>query len=122
MPLISWGLPYLCPHYSVNDRRSNSCARWLTQNSSLGITKPNNEQLFHEHCSAFEISPDHSHISQFPVNCSIKYWSRVLCEDRRNITHTSDIEGLGECWIKNNTLMQTEYMCPEDFNLVFNEL
>ena len=92
------------------------------QNLSLGILKRNTGQLPDQHCSAFEIFPDHSHVSVFPVNCSVKYWSRVLCEDRNNIIHTSDAQGLGGYWMNNNTLTQTTHICPEKFNLVFDEV
>ena len=120
-PLINWGFSYLYPHYGLTNERSNSCVHCLTQNSSLEMLKPNTGKMPHQHCSAFEVFPDHSHVNVFPVNCSVKYWSRVLCEDRHTI-HTSDIAGFGEYWIKNNTLMRTNYMCPEGFNLVFDEL
>ena len=123
MPLIHWGLSYLYPHYGIIEEgidEANSCAHCLMQ--TLAIIKPNTAQLPDQHCSAFEIFPDHSHVSVFPVNCSVKYRSRVLCEDRRKTIHTNNTQGLGEYWINKSILMQRKYMCPEAFNLVFNEL
>ena len=122
MPLINWGLSYLLPHYAIFEGEGKTCAHCLTQNSSLGILKPNTGQFTNQHCSAFEIFPDHSHVSVFPLNCSVKYWSRVLCEDRHNTAHIGDSQGLTEYWISNNTLTQTKHMCPEKFNFVFENL
>ena len=129
MPPINWGFSYHYPQYGHIEERNNSCC--FTQNSSYGILKPNTRQLPHEYCFAFEIFPDHSHVSVFPVNCSVKYWSRVLCENRHKTVHIGSIDGLGnigniealgEFWIENNTLTQSTYICPEDFNFVFEEL
>ena len=122
-PLINWRLPYLYPHYGIIDG-GNSCAHCLTQNLSLGILRPNTAQLPDQHCSAFDIFPDHSHVSVFPVNCSVKYWSRVVCANRPESmpSHVDDTQGLGEYWIDNDTLTQRKHMCPEMFNLVFDEL
>ena len=117
MPLKNWAPSHLYPHYDLYER-NNSCASCLSRNSSLAVIKQNTGQ---HHCSTFEISPDHSHVSVFPVNCSAKYWSRVRCDDRHKAVHTSDTQGLGEYWIKNNTLIQTDYICPEEFNLVVDE-
>ena len=151
MKLINWGLSHLLPHYGITEQEKNSCAHCLTHNLSLGILKPNTGQLPNQLCSAFEISPDHSHVSVFPVNCSVKYWSRVFCEDRHKTMHIGDLmalrflpvsmnninvtredndftrhiggsQGLGEYWINNNMLTQTKRMCPEKFNLVFDKL
>ena len=123
MPLINWGLSYLYPHYGIIEEGGNQCDNYLMQNLSLGILKPNTGQLPDQHCSAFEIFPDHSHVSVFPVNCSVKYWSKILCENRHRTIHTSSIQGIGVYWINsNNTLTQTKYICPEKFNLVFDEL
>ena len=76
------------------------------------------------HCSAFEIFPDHTHISMFPINCSTKYWSRILCEKRQSNVTTNRMyshEGYGEYWIDNNTLIQRKYMCPTGFQYKINE-
>ena len=134
MKLINWGLSYLLPHYGITEE-DNSCTHCLTHNLSLGILKPNTGELPYQLCSAFDISPDHSHVSVFPVNCSVKYWSRVFCEDRHNTTsignilalreysmnnitvtrednhfirHIGGSHGLGEYWINNDTLTQTK--------------
>ena len=122
IPLLKSGFSYLYLQHEFTKDRRNSCAHCSTQNSSLESLKSNTGKLPQQHCSAFEVFPDHSHVIVFPVNCSVKYWSRVLCEDRHKTKYTSDIGGVGEYWIKNNTLMRTDYMCPEGFNIVFDEL
>ena len=76
------------------------------------------------HCSAFEIFPDHTHLSMFPVNCSTKHWSRILCEKQQsNVTANRMYrrEGYGEYWIHNNTLLQRKYMCPTGFQYRISE-
>ena len=76
------------------------------------------------HCSAFEILPDHSHVSVFPVNCSTKYWSRVLCEHKQSVVRESvedKLEGHGEYWIDNNTLFQQKYICPSGYHFIIDE-
>ena len=76
------------------------------------------------HCSAFEIFPDHTHVTMFPVNCSAKYWSRILCEKQQSDVTANGIyshEGYGEYWIHNNTLLQRKHMCPTGFQYKINE-
>ena len=104
VPRIKWGFSY--SHYGLIEEN----------------TGHEHGQLPHQHCFALEVFPDHSHVSLFSVDCSVKYTSRVQCDDRHKATHTSDIEGLGEYWIKNSSLIHTDYMCPEGFNFVLNEL
>ena len=78
------------------------------------------------HCSAFEIFPDHSHASLFPINCSAKYWNRVLCEDNQKEHITDDsmasvhFSGHGEYWINHNTLLPRQDMCPSGFHFVID--
>ena len=76
------------------------------------------------HCSAFEIFPDHTHVSMFPINCSTKYWSRILCEEQQSNVRANRIyspEGYGEYWIHHNTLLQRKYICPTGFQYKINE-
>ena len=76
------------------------------------------------HCSAFEILPDYSHASLFAVNCSTKYWSRVLCEHKQSVVRESvedKLEGHGEYWIDSNTLCQQKYICPSGYHFIIDE-
>ena len=76
------------------------------------------------YCSAFEILPDHSHVSLFPVNCSTKYWGRVLCEHKQSVVRESvedKLERHGEYWIDNNTLFQQKYICPSGYHFIIDE-
>ena len=76
------------------------------------------------HCSAFELFPDHTHVTLFPVNCSAKYWTKVLCEKqfynvKENRTYIH--EGNGEYLVQNNTLLQREHICPSGFQFIVDE-
>ena len=76
-------------------------------------------------CSAFEIFPDYTHVSMFPVNCSTKYWSRILCDTKQtDVKENTQFqqEAYGEYWINNNTVLQRRYMCPSGFQFKINEL
>ena len=125
---------------------NNSYAHHVDHNILLnGIPRTSGEDSDQQHCSAMEIFPDHSHVNMFPVNCTTKYWSRVLCEDRNMNTeslitskyylsnrgiylgktvhpHKNEIKGVGEYWINDSTLYQREYLCPDGFNFVAGQL
>ena len=74
--------------------------------------------MLQQQCCAFEIFPDHSHVSMFPVNCTAKYWGRALCDDGHNTIRTYDITGVGEYWINNHSFFQREYICPDGFDII----
>ena len=120
MSYIDWGLSLLHPRVSKIQHESNTCGHCVSHNIPQGTHKANTAQL---HCSAFEIYPDHSHVRMFPVNCTAKYWSRVLCEDRQQSVHmTKPAIGFGEYWTDNYAVLQREYMCPFGFNFVVHEV
>ena len=116
---INWGLSYLYPHHTKIEE-GDSCTHCVSHNLTHGIPRTNTWKSPQQHCSALEIFPDHSHVSMFPVNCTAKYWSRVICEDRNNTKRNNIAGGLGEYWIRNNTLRQLYYMCPEEFYFVIS--
>ena len=89
-----------------------------------GIQKLNPKQISSMYCAAFEVFPDHSHITAFPVNCSAKYWSRLLCQDKQSIMGRDAVEaddGYGEYLIDKNTLIQRKYICQSGFYSVIDE-
>ena len=119
---IDWGLSHLHPHISRVLKEGKTCEYCVNNNTSQGIHKISITQLPLS-CSAFEISQDYSHVSMFPVNCTAKYWSRVICEDRSvnmNKRHKTKT-GYGEYWSKHLGTFQRKYiccMCPVEFNFV----
>ena len=88
---------------------------------SHGTLKEHSRQELNHHCTAFKIFPDHSHISVFPVNCSAKYWSRVLCQDSSKAVPTDDTKGIGEYWLRNSTLHRTQYICPDGYYFIVGD-
>ena len=96
---INWGLSFLYPNHRDPP---NATSQWIPQPKS-----GNTQEL---HCSAMEVFPDHSHVNLFPVNCTAKYWSRILCEDYTKAYEITKslrfFQGRGEYWIANDTLTQ----------------
>ena len=117
---INWGLSNIYPDFAAFD--VGHCT-----GSALfhGVPKLSTGPSSVQHCSAFEIFPDHSHASIFPVNCSAKYWSRLLCEDnQKHVTDDLSVQfrGHGEYWIDHNTLLRRKDLCPNGFHFVIDKL
>ena len=67
------------------------------------------------------ISQDLSHISIVPVNCTAKYWNRILCVNKSNeilYQESSNAKAKGQYKIYNSTLLGATSMCPSDYNIV----
>ena len=87
------------------------------------ILKPPNPHYI-PYCSAYMMSKDLAHVSILPVNCTAKYWNRVLCVRESNKTehqeHTGTTAGKGEYKIYHSTLIWSNHMCPDDYNILIN--
>ena len=117
--------------------------------SSHGIPKLFTGPSSDQHCSGFEIFPDFSHISVFPVNCSARYRSRILCEkngkgSKENGIKNKDKEYMlkgiksgqsgtedqgskftraySRYYIANNTLCEMQYVCPRGYHIYIHDL
>ena len=122
---INWGFTH--PYAGNAVYKAHNDEVWSLSETSdwpQRVTKLAKEKLSLLHCSAFEVSSDHTHVSMFPVNCSAKYWSKVLCEkqlynveEKRQYIH----EGNGEYLIHNNTLLQREHVCPSGFQFKLDD-
>ena len=122
---VNWGFTHPYPAGAVYKAHNDEV--WPLSEASARpqkIPKLTKEKLSLLHCSAFEIFPDHNHVSMFPVTCSAKYWSKVLCKkqfdnviEKRQYIH----EGNGEYLVQNNTLLQREHICPSGFQFIVDE-
>ena len=111
---INWGHSFLYPSHDKIKARDPP----LT--NSLWIPQPKSGNKQELHCSGMEVFPDDSHVRLFPViDCSAKYWSRILCENNtkidKEITRLKFDQGRGEYWIANDTLTPAKFICPRGF-------
>ena len=145
VPSIDWGLTQMNPYYSVvNNCGTNDAAACSKSNHKRPSTYSNLYAIGRstrkwsaialkehggkeDHCSAFAVSPDLSHVSLIPVNCTVKQWNRVLCVDGSNNNSVSSLNnvnlkgtqrGQGEYLVSQNMLLQTKYLCPAGYNIV----
>ena len=78
---IDWGVSHQSyPDTSVSSHLKTSSSACIKQLN--GIPKLYRGPSSGHHSSAFEIVSDFSYISIFLVNCSARYYSRILCENR----------------------------------------
>ena len=86
---IDWGVSHQSyPDTLVSSHVATSSTGYIKQ--SKEIPKLYRGPSSDHHCSAFEIFSDFSYISMFPVNCSARYYSRILCETNENSTTKKD--------------------------------
>ena len=112
---VNWGFTYPYPDlmgYEMLDKTT-----WPHKSP-----KENTETSSLLQCSAFRIFPDHSHVTMFPINCSTKRWSKILCSKKETIANGEyNPEGYGEYWVHNKTLLQRNYICPSGFAFKIEE-
>ena len=107
--------------YGASLNHGNDCPHCFT---ILSHGHPKLEPHYISHCSAYMISKDLTHVSILPVNCTAKYWNRVLCVRKANETKyqdsTDNSAGKGEYVIHRNNLIWSNYVCPGDYKIVIS--
>ena len=75
---IDWGLGH-----QPFPKTSSFENAYFNRTALFETPKVHTQRSPHHHCTAFEMSPDFSQISMFPINCAVRYHSRILCEENR---------------------------------------
>ena len=105
---IDWGVSHQSyPDMLVSSHLAASSSGYIGQ--SNGIPKLYRGPLSSHQCSAFEIFSDFSYISVFSVNCSARYYSRILCEKNENSTKEKE-------WVQEKNAsryIEKESLCNE---------
>ena len=114
----------MCPDYAAILSQGDyypHCSTTLLQ--PVSKLKP---EMLHDtsHCSVLMLSPGLAHVSIIPVDCTAKFWNIVLCGGKSNDTRhrEPDNAGRGEYRIFSNSLVQSNYMCPNGCNIVIDGL
>ena len=106
-------------NYGAILNHGNDCPHCL---NVLSHGHPILEPHYISHCSAYMISKDLTHVSILPVNCTAKYWNRVLCVRKSNESNHKESAcnsaGKGEYVIQQNKLIRSDYVCPGDYKIV----
>ena len=119
---VSWGINNLYPDHAALLYTGDYCPwcspRRLHGSSKLEPQLPRNTP----HCSTFMLSPHLDHFSVKAINCTMKFWNQILCVGESKNTLQNEAKyynaGNGEYMISHNTLVQSNFVCPNDHNIV----